>query len=245
MSHLQNIIVVEDDSDFRESLVEYLSLAGFSVAGVSSALEFYNGITRQSYQIVVLDIGLPDQNGLVLAEFIRNNTDMRIIMLTAQSSLDSKISAYHAGADIYLVKPVDLAELTASIRSLLGRIGAVMEPPAAAKGPAAAPSPAMAVEPGWTLSRHECSLLSPQGSKVSLTSKEFDFLEKLAASPYQVVERQELLKTLAYDNDELGNKALDALIHRLRRKKEYLDLRIPLKTIHGVGYSFAAPIEMV
>jgi len=244
MAHLPNIIVVEDDSDFRESLVEYLSLAGLSVTGVSSALEFYNTITRHQYQIAVLDIGLPDQNGLVLAEFIRNNSDMRIMMLTAQASLDSKITAYRSGADIYLVKPIDLAELAASIHSLLGRISSAEEL-SEPERPAKALTVSMEVEQCWTLSRHECSLLSPQESKVSLTSKEFDFLEKLAASPHEVVERQDLLKTLAYDNDELGNKALDALIHRLRRKKDDLDIRIPLKTMHGVGYSFAATIVIV
>lgn len=246
MVHHPNIMLVEDDSDFRESMVEYLSLAGFAVTGVASALEFYNTIAQKQYQIVVLDIGLPDQNGLVLAEFIRSNTDTRIIMLTAQASLDSKISAYRSGADIYLVKPIDFAELVASIQSLLGRMSVEKEPSSGPEQPAVkAPASVNGAAQGWVLSRHECNLLSPQGSKVSLTSKEYDLLEKLAACPSEVVERQVLLKALAYDNDELGNKALDALIHRLRRKKDNLDFRIPLKTIHGVGYCFAGPIVIV
>ncbi|NTW53431.1 MAG: response regulator transcription factor [Chlorobaculum sp.] len=244
MADHYKIIVVEDDRDFRESMVEYLSLAGFDVTGISSALEFYNSITRQQYRIAVLDIGLPDQNGLVLAEFIRKNTDMRIVMLTAQTSLESKITAYRSGADVYLVKPIDFAELVASIQSLFGRINVDAEPVVQERPQSEAP-PQRASETGWSLLRHECGLLAPQGSKVSLTSKEFDLLEKLAATPNEVVERQALLQTLAYDNDELGNKALDALIHRLRRKKDELELRIPLKTIHGVGYSFARPIVIV
>jgi DNA-binding response OmpR family regulator len=244
MPNHHNIIVVEDDCDFRESMVEYLALAGIEVTGVSSALEFYNAITRQEYQIVVLDIGLPDQNGLVLAEFIRKNTNMRIVILTAQSSLDSKITAYRSGADIYMVKPIDFSELAASLQSLLGRIDA-NEASVAPSQPQAAPAPPKAAEPGWSLSRNDCILHSPQGSEVSLTSKEFDLIEKLAASPNEVVERQDLLKALDYDNDEFGNKALDALVHRLRRKKDDLDFRIPLKTTHGVGYSFAGPIVLV
>ena len=122
MADCRQVIVVEDDNDFRESMVEFLELNGLDVTGVESALEFYQSISRQSYDVVILDIGLPDQNGLVLAEYVRNNTDMRIIMLTAQSSLESKISAYQAGADIYLVKPVDFSELSASIYSILGRL---------------------------------------------------------------------------------------------------------------------------
>ncbi len=238
------IIVVEDDRDFREIMVKYLTLAGINVTATSSALEFYSSIAREPYHIAVLDIGLPDQNGLVLAEFIRKNTNMRIVMLTAQASIYSKLSAYRSGADIYLVKPIDLAELAASIQSLLGRLNVDSEPASVHEWQPAelAPAPAQTDEPHWSLLRQECSLISPQGCKVSLTSKEFDFLEKLAASPNEVVERQTLLQALVYDNDEFGNKALDSMVHRLRRKKDDLKIRLPLKTIHGVGYIFFGSI---
>lgn len=242
MSTHHSIIVVEDDHDFRESMVEYLSLAGHEVTGVSSALEFYNCISKQTYQIAVLDIGLPDQNGLVLAEYIRKNSGMRIVMLTAQASLDTKITAYRSGADIYLVKPIDLSELVASLESLLGRISPEDELLTVVDPAQRELSPAPVAETVWRLLSNASSLLSPQGNCVSLTSKEFDFLETLATFSGTVVERQALLKALAYENDELGNKALDALVHRLRRKKDDLELRIPLKTIHGVGYSFAGSI---
>lgn len=242
MSTHHSIIVVEDDHDFRESMVEYLSLAGLEVTGVSSALEFYNCISKQQYQIAVLDIGLPDQNGLVLAEYIRKNSGMRIVMLTAQASLDTKITAYRSGADMYLVKPIDLAELFASLESLLGRLTVDDESLTIAEPLQKDMSSLPVSDSVWRLLSNASSLLSPQGVRVSLTSKEFDLLEKLAASPGMVVERQVLLKALAYENDDLGNKALDALVHRLRRKKDDLELRIPLKTMHGVGYSFAGSI---
>jgi DNA-binding response OmpR family regulator len=241
------IIVVEDDRDFREIMVKYLSLAGINVTATSSALEFYSSIAKEPHHIAVLDIGLPDQNGLVLAEFIRKNTNMRIVMLTAQASIYSKLSAYRSGADIYLVKPIDLAELVASIQSLLGRLNVDSEPAAVQEWQPTelAPAPAQTDEPHWSLLRQECALIAPQGCKVSLTSKEFDFLEKLAASPNEVVERQTLLQALVYDNDEFGNKALDSMVHRLRRKKDDLEIRIPLKTIHGVGYIFFGAIVIV
>lgn len=239
------IIVVEDDRDFREIMVKYLSLAGIDVTATSSALEFYSSIAKEPYHIAVLDIGLPDQNGLVLAEFIRKNSDMRIIMLTAQASIYSKLSAYRSGADIYLVKPIDLAELVASIQSLLGRLNVDAEPAAIQERPQAQPAPARTDESHWVLLRQECALVAPNGCKVSLTSKEFDFLEKLAAFPNEVVERQTLLQALVYDTDELGNKALDSMVHRLRRKKDDLEIRIPLKTIHGVGYTFFGSIVIV
>lgn len=242
MPESRRVIVVEDDSDFRESMVEYLGLSGLDVTGVESALEFYQSISTQSYEVVILDIGLPDQNGIVLAEYVRNNTDMRIVMLTAQSSLESKINAYKAGADIYLVKPVDFSELSASIYSMLGRLNL-------------APSlrPALQkVEPvsdendeQWTLVRSNWTLCSPTEEEIKLTSKEFDLLERLARSANSVVIRHDLLSSLAYENNEYGNRSLDALVHRLRLKKIGLKFTLPVKTIHGSGYCFSASIKVI
>jgi DNA-binding response OmpR family regulator len=240
MSENKKIIVVEDDSDFRESMVEYLLLAGFNVTGTASALEFYGAIAQENFLLVILDIGLPDQSGLVIAEYIRKNTDMRIVMLTAQSSLDIKVTAYRSGADVYLVKPIDFAELAASLYSILGRM--VTNESTPPDKPEAVPSEQNPNQ--WRLLRNNYTLFTPEGSRTTLTSKEFDLLEKLASHPNTVVERQDLLKALDYANDDFGNRALDALIHRLRRKKDELDNRIPVKTIHGTGYSFSAPIVM-
>jgi DNA-binding response OmpR family regulator len=238
----KRIIIVEDDRDFRESIVEYLVLAGFEVTGVESALEFYRSISQQHFKVVILDIGLPDQNGLVLAEYVRNNTDMRIVMLTAQSGLESRISAYEAGADIYLIKPIDFAELSASLKSILGRIDA-QEP--VKQEAATEPVPMVTEAKTWTLVRSDWALLTPEGSDIRLTAKEFDFIERIAQSPKTVVLRHELLTILDYENNEYGNRALDALIHRLRRKNEGARNGIPVKTVHGSGYCFSAPVVIV
>lgn len=242
MPESRRVIVVEDDSDFRESMVEYLVLSGLDVTGVESALEFYQSISTRSYEVVILDIGLPDQNGIVLAEYVRNNTDMRIVMLTAQSSLESKINAYKAGADIYLVKPVDFSELSASIYSMLGRLNLT---------PSLRPA-LQKVEPvpdendeQWTLVRSNWTLCSPTEEEIKLTSKEFDLLERLARSANSVVIRHDLLSSLAYENNEYGNRSLDALVHRLRLKKIGLKFTLPVKTIHGSGYCFSASIKVI
>jgi len=236
MNEGKKIIVVEDDRDFRESMVEYLTLAGYHVAGAGSALEFYQAFARENYILAILDIGLPDQDGLVLAEYIRKNTDMRIVMLTAQSALDSKIMAYRSGADTYLVKPIDFAELVASLDSMLGRLdikgSQIPEKRPGDSAPGGKPE-------HWRLLSKEHTLFAPNGNMTSLTAREFDLLESLASAPKTVVERRAILQTLDYDDDDLGNRALDALIHRLRRKKEDLDCFIPVKTVHGSGYSFS------
>ena len=234
----KRIIVVEDDRDFRESLVEYLVLSGFDVTGVESALEFYQCISRQKYLLVILDIGLPDQNGLVIAEYVRNNTDMRIIMLTAQSGLEKRISAFQSGADIYLSKPVDFTELSASLYSILGRVDKTISIPQEPKKNL----PAFQQEAKPWILRSDWTLYTPKGDEIKLTSKEFDLLQKLALAPETVVTRKNLLSTLDYKDNELGNRSLDALIHRLRCKKKQYNYGIPVKTSHSLGYSFSAPI---
>ncbi len=235
----RQIIIVEDDRDFRESIMEYLVLAGFDVTGAASALEFYQKIAQDRFLLVILDIALPDQDGLVLAEYVRKNTDMRIIMLTAQTSQKSKIVAYEAGADLYLTKPVDFPELLASITSILGRLNNSHQGEQEEEKTEYAYD--LEIKP-WELSRKEWALFTPECEKIILTAKEFDFVEKLASCPRKVVDREELLQTLDYENTASGNRSLDALVHRMRRKKGNSEHSIPIKTSHGAGYSFSAPI---
>ena len=242
MTDCRRVIIVEDDCDFRESMVEYLVLKGLDVTGVESALQFYQSITMHQYDLAILDIGLPDQNGLVLAEYIRNNTGMRIIMLTAQSSLESKINAYKVGADLYLVKPIDFSELSASIFSMLGRLEVNQSLLQSQK----IDEPALEnKQPQWRLLRSNRTLCLQTGEVIKLTSKEFDLIERLALSSNTVVLRSVLVSCLGYENNEQGNRSLDALVHRLRLKKDGLEYDIPVKTVHGSGYIFSAPITIV
>jgi DNA-binding response OmpR family regulator len=240
MSEKNRIIVVEDDNDFRDSMVEYLRLSGLDVIGVDSALEFYKMVALQKFAVVILDIGLPDQNGIILAEYIRKNSNMRIVMLTAQSSLESKIDAYRAGADIFIVKPVDFSELYASIARILGRI----ENNHTASHSEDHIALNLNKGNGWKLLRNEWSLFTPDGTEIRLTGKEFEFLERLASSAPEVVLRKELIDALTYENNENGNRALDALVHRLRVKNMTSGHRIPVKTVHSVGYCFTGQVTI-
>jgi DNA-binding response OmpR family regulator len=238
----KRVILVEDDRDFRESIVEYLELSGLDVTGVESALEFYKNITLHNYQLAILDISLPDQNGIVLAEYIRHNTDMRIVMLTAQSSIESRIAAYRNGADIYMVKPVDFAELSASIFSILGRLDDHSPLAGELKQDKTVVEEA---QKQWKLVLNDWILYSPKGDEIKLTSKEFDFIHVLAMCQNRVALRTELLKALDYENNDFGNRALVALVNRLRRKYEQLNYKSPVKTVHGSGYCFSASIIIV
>ena len=116
-----NILLVEDDTDLRESILRYLALAGLQAKGAASAKEFYLRLDQASFDVVILDIGLPDQSGFVLADYLRQNTGSGIIILTAHSAIQEKVQGYEAGADLYLVKPIEMEELSAAIKSMASR----------------------------------------------------------------------------------------------------------------------------
>lgn len=232
------IIVVEDDSDFRDSIVETLSLYGYEATGAKSALDFYHKVAQKPYALVILDLGLPDQNGVILAEFIRQNTNMRIIILTARTSLESRVSAYKAGADTYLLKPVDTDELIASVESNLGRFY-----PRTENEQTSELHPLEPLTPGWQLMRATATIISPTGEKLSLSSKEADFLEHLA-SKHDHVSREEITTALGYDDVMSGNKALDVLVHRLRQKGAERGIKLPIKTVRGKGYRLSEPLTI-
>ncbi|MBV5303707.1 MAG: response regulator transcription factor [Chlorobium sp.] len=228
----KRLIIVEDDPLLRQDMIEYLTLAGYDVTGVGSAADFYHEVRTHHYVLAILDVGLPDQSGLVLAEYLRKNSSLRIIMLTALSSSDDKFAGYRSGVDIYMTKPVDCRELAASIGNLIERITAALPPPAAA---AAASS--------WKLLRSTWELQTPAGDTISLTAKEFEFITCLVAPNQQTtVQRQDALKALGYQLNEYGNRSLEALVHRLRQKVEALNCPFPVKTSRGIGYSFTADL---
>jgi len=230
----KRIIIVEDDKDLLENMVEYLTLAGYEVTGATSAREFYYHLSRQTYLLAVLDIGLPDQSGLVLAEYVRKNTCMWIIMLTAHSTLDDKLAGLKCGADFYLVKPVDCSELAATIANLSVRLDEIPAfPDENQRLPAQEP---------WRLLVNKWILLSPEKQVIKLTTKELDFLTLIVSTSKMVTTRPELLDKLGYFHNKSGDHALQSLVNRLRHKIELYTNDSPLHTTHGVGYAFIADI---
>lgn len=227
--HRKRIIVVEDDLDLREDLREFLTLHGYDVAGVGTASEFYIKLVEVHYDLAILDIGLPDQSGLVLSEYIRKNTRMKILMLSAKINTEERIAGYEAGADIYVVKPFDSRELLLMIGNIFNR-----------------PEPLQAVhhEPeAWKLIRRDWLLQSPNSHGINLTAKEFDFVFILAQEPFgSVINRHDILGRLAYQRDEYGNRAFESMVYRLRHKIEATGEDMPIKTYRGVGYSLSSPI---
>jgi len=238
------VIIAEDDMAIRKGLVKYLTLVGYDVTGVGSALEFYQQIAVHPFQIAILDIGLPDQSGIALCEYIRNNTDMRIVMLTGCSTMEDKLAAYSSGADIYLIKPVDFRELSASINNLLKRNDSPRQTPHQQLRANEAEPTSEENKKSWELVREEWSLYDPNGKMITLTSKEFEFMNCFVSNSHNTIQRKDILSILAYEHNEYGKRALESLVYRLRSKIE-IDGTSPIKTVFGVGFNFTEELIIV
>ena len=237
----KRLIVVEDNHDLRENLVEYLSFHGYGVTGVGSAAEFYFKLDDGNYDLAILDIGLPDQSGLVLTEYLRKNTRMKIVILSALVNTEDRIAGYGAGADSYMLKPFDSRELLLLIGNILSRPDTA--PPLAKE---AASNPVHGDHPAakaWELIRRDWLLQSPKGTGVHLTSTEFEFMLLMTKEPFgTVVIRKDILERLDYQQNEYGNRAFESMIYRLRHKIEAIGELKPIKTYRGIGYALCVPI---
>ena len=115
------LILVEDDAGLRGDLVEFLELEGFSVVSCGNALEFFRKLVGQTFGVALIDLGLPDEAGEVLVDYVRRNTTSSIVVLTARDTLETRVQCYRNGADLFLGKPVNCIELATIIRNLLKR----------------------------------------------------------------------------------------------------------------------------
>lgn len=220
------VVVVEDDAFLRDQVVTYLTLSGFQACGVGSAAELYRRMAMEKFSILVLDLRLPDEDGLSIAEHVRSRSDMRIIMVTARSATDDRIRGREAGADVYLTKPVDLEELVAAVKNLYRRLPSQ-------------PSETAPTTVGWVLNRATFLLRAPNGGTATLTPTDMALFSRLASAAGAVVGRSELLDVLGHDPRDPGNRNLDAAVRRLRTKVERATgLPLPIRTVHAVGYQF-------
>lgn len=223
----QLILVVEDDPELRDEILRPgLHEAGFDTMGAGSAIEAYRSMLSQDYSMLILDIGLPDEDGFTLAKNLREVTDAGIIMLTGRShSSVERARALNEGADAYLIKPVDIDVLSATVRSILRR---QRDRPA---------NQSRRLPLGWHVDMKGWNLVTPGGHSIRLTHAERAFLELLFANPSETVPRTTIIARLCRDIHDFDPHRLEMLVHRLRRKTlvESGD-NLPLSAVRGVGY---------
>jgi two-component system phosphate regulon response regulator OmpR len=235
MAETNRIIVVDDEPEICEMLADYLGHAGFTVTTAENGAVLRRLLEDQPADLVILDINMPGEDGLSLARFLRANTRIGIVMLTAAGEVVDRIVGLEMGADDYLPKPVDMRELLARVRAVLRR----METGPADSAAGEAPATARIRFGGCQLDLEAHKLYDPEGEEIAITSMEFDLLKAFAEHPNRVLSRDQLLD-LAHNRDwEPFDRSIDIRIARLRRKVE-TDPSKPqvIKTVRGAGYIF-------
>jgi two-component system phosphate regulon response regulator OmpR len=227
------IAVVDDETELREAVAEYLGLHGFKVVEAASAAAFRQLIETQPVELAILDVNMPGQSGLSLARYLRENSDIGIVMLTAQAEPDDRIAGLELGADDYVGKPFELRELLARVKAVLRRRSAGFVRATAAVG---SNNRAFA---GFILDLDARELRRQDGSVVPLTAMEYDLLRVFVQNPLKALSRDRLI-ALAHDRDEEPfERSIDVRVTRLRRKLE-VDASKPqiIRTVRGAGYMF-------
>ena len=226
------VLVVDDDPSVRELLSYYLSEHGYEVALAASGEAMRAEIARALPAVVLLDIGLPGEDGLTLARFVRERYDIGIIMVTGSDTVIDRVAGLEVGADDYIAKPFDPRELRARLKSVLRRLEG--------KG---APQPKAARElvtiGACTLNLRSRELHDARGRDVPITAMEFSLLKTFLDHPNQVLSRDQLLSLTRNREWEPFDRSIDIRIARLRRKiEEDPDRPRTIKTVRGAGYMY-------
>jgi len=240
----ERILVVDDEEGIRELLFAYLTDFGFEVTTVADGGEMRRHLAEHPVDLVLLDLGLPQEDGLVLARELRSRNDVPgIIIVTGRGEPVDRILGLELGADDYIPKPFDLRELVARVRSVLRRVrpeGGV-QPSSGAAAPAA---PESFDFDGWRIDFAARSVARPGGAPVALTTSEFDLLATFVRHPNRALTRDELMDALYRREAGPFDRAVDVLVGRLRRKIEHDPAEPQLvKSVRGVGYLFAARVS--
>jgi two-component system phosphate regulon response regulator OmpR len=233
MEEITRVLIVEDDPDVRESTAEYLCARAFAVQTAENGEAMRASLENGVPDVVLLDLGLPGEDGLTLARYLRERHDMGIIMVTGACDVVDRVVGLEVGADDYVAKPFEMRELLARIKSVRRRTrrGAVVLP-------AAGPAPAMRIgECSLDLAAHR--LLGTRGEEIPVTSMEFSLLRAFAEHPNQVLSRDRLLTVSRNREWEPFDRSIDIRIARLRRKIEP-DPERPafIRTVRGAGYMY-------
>ena len=237
MSQNSHIVIVDDEAPAREMIGDYLKMHGFAVTLCDGGKSLRAAIAGSVPDLVVLDLNMPEEDGLSIIRDLKSRTNVPVIMLTATASPIDRVVGLELGADDYVAKPCELRELMARIRSVLRRS-------TPAKAPAEAPSKdakQQQVRFGtkW-LDLEAQALRDDEGNEHPLTASEFGLLKVFAANPKRVLSRERLLELANARDSEAFDRAVDLRIMRIRRKIEP-DPTKPavIRTIRGGGYLFS------
>lgn len=207
-------IIVEDNPNLNRDIVFYLQQHGIHTIGVVDGVALERQLATASWDVVVLDLGLPSEDGLSIARRLTQRQNLGLVILTARDRLEDRLAGWEIGAHVYLVKPVPVAEIAAVVSAVHRRLHPLSALPT---GP-------------WRLLAERRELITPDGAVIPLTHRERLLLVAIASTPSRSVPRD-----LSLDQETGGS--MDALLHRLRRKLKAHGN--PIRTVYGDGIVFS------
>ena len=237
MTKPATIFVVDDNKEFQRIISLCLAEDGYAIATAHSVGECLESLQKTPVDLILLDILLPDGNGLVLIEKIRKLTNVPIIAISGKNEIADKVVGLEMGADDYLTKPFEAPELKARVRAHLRRYASMKEPPKAAKE--------TQLNIGkWKLNHARFQIFDEEGASGNLTVGEFRLLQLLAQSPNRVLTREQILDMTKDDNLDILDRSIDIQIARIR-KKIGDSAKTPeiIKTVRSVGYMLVTDKE--
>ncbi|CFB69711.1 two-component system response regulator PmrA [Yersinia enterocolitica] len=216
------LLIVEDDELLQRGIAMALTSGGYACDCAGTAAQAHSLLLSSQYSMVILDLGLPDQDGAVLLrQWRRQHITLPVLILTARDALEDRVDGLDAGADDYLIKPFALAELLARVRALIRRYQGQSD------------NLIQQDDLSLNLSTQQVCL---QGQPLEVTPKEFAILSRLIMRAGQTVNRELLQQDLYTWNDDLGSNTLEVHIHNLRRKLG----KDRIRTVRGIGYRLGA-----
>jgi len=225
------LLVVDDDLSIREMLSEYLSSHGYEVALADGGAAMRAELERAKPALVLLDVGLPGEDGLTLARYVRERYDVGIIMVTGADDVIDRVAGLEVGADDYVAKPFDPRELRARVKSVLRRLES--------KGSERKTAAEVVMIGACKLNLRSQQLSDAKGREVPLTAMEFELLKTFLDHPNQVLSRDRLLTLTRNREWEPFDRSIDIRIARLRRKvEEDPDRPRSIRTVRGAGYMY-------
>ncbi|WP_203143404.1 winged helix-turn-helix domain-containing protein [Marinobacter mangrovi] len=242
VEHPRHLVIVDDEVDILDVLEDALTLEGYRVTPLRRGRDLLNLLERDTVDLIVLDLRLEQENGLRVAQQVRERSPIPIMMLTGKGDETDRILGLEMAADDFLMKPFNLREVIARVRALLRRSTELSVTP---RTLSAEPQGGLVFD-GWQLNLSRRQLFNPKGEAVELTSGEFNLLAVMVQSPNRVLSRDVLLERTHGRETESFDRTIDVLVLRLRRKLEE-NPKVPryIKTERGMGYRFEASVSQL
>lgn len=225
---MSEVLIIEDDPFLLSSLKQLLEANNYTIREAANAKDGFASIADQTPDLLILDLGLPDEDGVSLCRRIRMKWTFPILMLTSRSDLLDKIVGLEVGADDYVTKPFESRELLARIRACMRRTSEYK-----AEGP---DDEAIRSGPLTLDLKQRSAAIDSQ--KVILTALEFRLLHYFVSNSGRVLEREQLFESVWGYDDEFNSNSLDVFIYRLRTKLEKASGKKAIHTVRGFGYRF-------